>query len=168
MQIYLVRGAFRARADGAAPPVIFCDTRAEAKREARDLVQRAAGSPDSPPIELFTANVHRVEVSSRFGKGRRFVVALLNREAMLDEGEAIDSVSAKAKTLRCHCCGKPCRAQSLLRPEKEPNQLVCGGCYEEMYLFDDPTPEQEDADRLAHERDHGPEVAEWHLGRIHR
>lgn len=158
MQIYIVRGLFPKTRGSGERGLVFCDTRAEARREARDLVQRAAADPESPELDLFRASVHKVEISSRFGKGRRFVVALLNGESMLDEGEAIDFASDAPKTVRCQCCGKPCRAQGLLRPKKDPKALVCGGCFEEMYLFDDPDPDQEDADRLAHEFAHGPEV----------
>ena len=43
-------------------------------------------------------------------------------------------------------------------PDDDPDEFV----------EDEPTPEQEDADRYAHEQDHGPEVSSWHLGRGNR
>ena len=146
MKIYLARPRWH-QPTGA----VYCDTRAEARHLARKMAREAASNPELAPRVSFVVDVVRCSVSERFGRGRRFVVGLLNRERMIDPLEITNTVSERATTIRCGGCGCSVVAQDLVRIEPE-GILACGTCYSahgELASF-----ESEMSDQAAFEKDH--------------
>lgn len=159
MKIYRIDPNWTLRTpDGNRTPIAYSDTRLEAKALARRMTAAAAMNPNLAAIPEFVATVSQVDVSERFGKGRRFVVAILNGEHVLAVSSPdLDVITRKAASVRCSACGNKDRAQAM---NPTPEGVICAKCFEDRYLFEGPHPTQSEEARAAflHEQDHGPEV----------
>ena len=132
MRIYLARSQWaQTRADGTHGKVsLFTDTRAECRRAAQRIAHDAAHDSELAPRGSFDVDVIRCEVSDRFGKGRRFVVALLNHEKMIVPLEVVETVSKSPASVRCGGCGSMTVVQDLLTLEALEVK-GCVDCYED-------------------------------------
>tara|TARA_R110000824_G_scaffold86623_2_gene214212 strand:+ start:2033 stop:2515 length:483 start_codon:yes stop_codon:yes gene_type:complete len=136
MKIYQVRADWMERTPlGQNQPTKYADTRAEARQVARQMAQTASRNTSLDAWEEYVVFVRSCDVSERLGKGRRFVVALLNGEGVVEADEGIlDAVRRKAAIIRCDGCGKASRAQQLT-PSVEGN--LCVPCFDDRILLDE-------------------------------
>ena len=132
MRVYLARSQWaQTRADGTWGKVSqFVDTRAECRQVARKMAHDASIDSELARRESFDVDVIRCEVSDRFGKGRRFVVALMNREQMITPLEVTDTVSRPPASVRCGGCGSMVIVQDLLTLEAL-DVKGCHDCFED-------------------------------------
>ena len=131
MRIYLARSLWaQTRADGTWGRLSqFADTRLECRQVAKKMAQDAALDSELARRESFDVDVIRCEVSGRFGKGRRFVVALLNHEQMVTPLETVETVSQRAASVRCGGCGSVTVVQDLLTLDALEVK-GCADCFE--------------------------------------
>jgi len=132
MRIYMAWSKWtQTRDDGAWGRLSqFADTRAECRQVARKMAHDASVDSELARRDSFDVDVLRCEVSGRFGKGRRFVVALLNRERMITGMTTVETVSKSPASVRCGGCGTPTVAQDLLTLE-DLEVKCCAECYED-------------------------------------
>ena len=139
MKIYRITGDWLERTPlGSLRPIVYADTRAEARSVARTMAGNASSNPNLDARLDFTATVHVCEVSEGLGRGRRFAVALLNDEGVLEVRESLYKVQRPPATIRCAACGAKHRAQEL---NGTPDGLICLKCFDDRYLYDGPLPD---------------------------
>ncbi len=132
MRIYLARSQWTQTRDDETWGKLsqFADTRAECRQIAQRMARDASNDSELARRESFDVDVIRCEVSDRFGKGRRFVVVLLNREKMIVPLEVVEVVSRRAASVRCGGCGSMTIVQDLLTLEALEVK-GCAECYED-------------------------------------
>ena len=144
MKIYEILAGWQRRTPtGIERPCRYAATRAEARSEAKAMASSAARNPNLAPLPVFVAQVFPCEVSDRLGKGRSFVVALLNGAGVLEpEPAPLGEIRVRAAVLRCSGCGKSSTAQALT-----PARIgaLCSPCYDDRVLFDDEEREASEA-----------------------
>ena len=140
MKIYRVRCLWRVRTlTGSHQPIVYADTRQEAADKARRMARAAAANPHLEGCAYFKAEVHACNVDERFGRGRRFVVALLNEEGIVDPFHLLDTIEKRAEEVRCVACGNKSRAQ---QTNPTPEGLLCMECFDQQFtLSAGPTPD---------------------------
>ena len=130
MKIYKVIAGWSERNEtGDSIPVQYADTRAEARDVARQMTSSAASNMLLLPQPIYVAQVYSCNISDRLGKGRRFAVALLNHEGVMEVSpEPLDEIRKRAATARCTSCGKSTQTQRL-----NPSSFgdICEFCYAE-------------------------------------